>query len=72
MPATMISGMVTNPLTMPQSKRCPSMRPKTTRSKPALASATPTRSRRWLFPMRRSGTKAKAAATSATPMGMLT
>ena len=72
MPATMISGIVMNPVTVPQSNRWPSMRPNTTSSSPALASATPTRSSRWLLPMRRSGTNAKAATTSATPMGMFT
>ena len=68
----MISGIVMNPLTTPQSYRWPSISPKITPSKPAVASATPRRSSRCLRPGRRSGISSMASANVTTPIGMFT
>ena len=54
---------------VPQSYRSPSMRPKTTPSRPRVSSATPGRSRRCLRPGRTSGMNTHASATSRTPIG---
>src|SRR3989454_7119438 len=46
----MFLGRGASPATTPQSYRWPSMRPKITASKPAVASPTPARSNRWRRP----------------------
>ena len=72
-PRPITSGMVTTyePIS-PQLKRSPSMRPKTTPNRPAVARKMPTTSHPWRRPGRRSGMITKVATSAAIPIGTLT